>query len=475
MHALVIVCLALVLMLAASPAAGQDASALRRELEEMRRGFEAMKQNYEKSIEALGERLKRLESAPAPTAAPAPPVTPVAPVAQTPPSSTPSALDLLRPRQPFSLYGQRSTGQLLFDFGVAGDFVGNITQKNVDRADAGTFTGRENRFFPREVELNLFGQVDPYARAEVRIESGEEEPGQETGVSLAEASLTLMALPYGFQAKLGQMRARYGWSNQLHEEALPWPDRPAVYRYFFGEEGLTEKGVEATWVAPLPFYLEALAGIFNGDNETAFGRGKLREPLVTGRLRTFFELGDEHAIQFGISVAAGRTPDRHHSILPGADVRYKYRPVGWLHPLLTLGGEAIYSIRRTTVSGDFDVDVDTDGDGVPDLTATETRFEDRTRNRFGWYGYGEVQPWRRWAFGARYDSSQFPVNPGREWAIEPYVTLWMSDFLRFRLAYKHTERSHREGFSANDASGRIADEVLLQATFILGAHPAHPF
>jgi hypothetical protein len=48
-----------------------------------------------------------------------------------------------------------------------------------------------------------------------------------------------------------------------------------------------------------------------------------------------------------------------------------------------------------------------------------------------------------------------------------------SEFLRFRLGYKHTERSHR--LAADAGSGRIVDELLLQATFLLGAHPAHPF
>src|SRR2546422_6378186 len=51
----------------------------------------------------------------------------------------------------------------LFDIGIAGDFVGNLTQKNVEKAQGGTFAGQENRFFPREVELSLFGQIDPYA------------------------------------------------------------------------------------------------------------------------------------------------------------------------------------------------------------------------------------------------------------------------------------------------------------------------
>ena len=308
----------LLLVVLPAVAHAQDNEALRREVEQLRR----QQEQYQKTIEALNERLKRLELQNAPAAAqPAPPATPptagtpaapgapaaaapsappgATPVAQAPggpPTSSPSALDLLSPRQPFSLYQQRGAGQLLFDIGVTGDFVGNLTQRNVQKAQDGTFSGRENRFFPREVELSLFGQIDPYARADVRIEAGEEAPGQDTGVSLAEATITLLALPWGTQAKLGQMRNRYGWSNVVHEHDLPWVDRPDVYRIFFGEDGLVEKGGEATWVPDfLPFYLEVLGGVFDGDNETAFGYGRLTAPLVTGRVRAFFELTDSMA------------------------------------------------------------------------------------------------------------------------------------------------------------------------------------
>ena len=456
MRAFVMVLVGVVVALMPALAHAQEAEALRREIEQLRR----QQEQYQKAIEALSQRLQRLESQPAPTTAQ--PSAPGGSLAQTPsnPSSqmTPlSPVDLARPRQPFGLYQQRGAGQLLFDIGIAGDFVGNLTQKNVEKASAGTFSGRENRFFPREVELSLFGQIDPYARAEVRIESGEEEPGAETGVSLAEAFITLLALPYGTQAKLGQMRNRFGWSNVIHEHDLPWVDRPDVYRAFFGEEGLAEKGLEATWVPDfLPFYLEVLGGVFNGDNETAFGFGRLRAPLATGRVVAFFELTDTMGLQVGTSVANGVTPDRLKSTLVGYDVKYKYRPDGWLHPLLTLGSEGIYSIREVTSD-----------EGDP--------FEKKTKDRFGWYGWAEVQPWRQWAFGARYDNTQYPTMAGRQWAIEPYVSFFPSEFLRFRAAYKHTERTHRDGFDANGGSGRIVDELLFQATFILGAHPAHRF
>lgn len=434
-------------------AVAQEADALRREIEQLRQQSQQAQREYQKALEALTERLQRLESPPQQAA-----TAPV--IVQAPPATAPPSLtDLARPRQPFTLYGERRQGQFLLDFGVVGDFVGNITQRNVEKAQAGTFFGRENRFFPREVELMFFGQIDPYARGEVRIEAAEEfEDGERaTAVNLAEAHLTLLTLPGGTQAKLGFLRNRFGLLNERHREALPQTDQPNVLTKFLGEEGLRESGAEVSWVAPLTFYLEALAGVFNGDNEDAFGRGSLKAPLVTGRLRTFFELGDAHGLQLGISGASGETPDRRRSTLAGFDAKYKWTPEGWRHALLTVAGEALYSNRRVDVFDDA-------GAG-----------EDRTRKRWGWYAYGEIQPWQRWVGGVRYDWTQYPVDPGSEWAIEPYVAFSPSEFLRFRLAYKHTDRSHRVTGPDDRGSARVFDEVLFQATFFLGAHPAHPF
>src|SRR5207244_1758413 len=322
--------------LTCAPAPAQEAEALRKEIEQLQR-----------QLKALGDRLQRLESQP-PPAAPA--------LQPAPPTySGISPIDLARPRQPFSLYQQRGAGQLLFDIGVTDDFVGNVTQSNVEKAQGGTFAGQENRFFPREVELSLFGQIDPYAFAEVRIEAGEDTRGADTKVDLAEASITMLTLPYGTQAKFGQIRNRFGYSNVIHEHDLPWIDRPNVLRNFLGDGGLQEKGLEATIVPDLPFYLEGL---------------------------------------------------------------------------VTVTGEAIYSLRRVLVG------VDTDGDGLTDL------IKKRERDRFGWYTSAEVQPFRRWAAGVRYDWSEFPANPGKERSVEPYITFWPSEFLRFRLAYKNTDRTH---------------------------------
>src|SRR5437870_8242928 len=314
MRARALVVLVCFVGLLAPPAVAQEAEALKKEIEQLR-----------KQLESVTERLRRLEAQPAPVTprlAPPPVPSPTGPPAMAPPPPPGASLtELARPRQPFGLYQQRGAGQLLFDIGIAGDFVGNITQKNVEKAQGGSFSGQENRFFPREVELSLFGQIDPYASAVVRIEAGEEARGADTGVHLAEAHVTLLTLPFGTQARFGQVRNRFGYSNEIHEHDLPWVDRPNVMRNFLGGEGLQEKGLEMTLVPDLPFYIEALAGVFNGDNETAFGRTSLQAPLVTGRLRTFLELGDEHALQLGMSVASGQTGDRNRSTILGWEWR----------------------------------------------------------------------------------------------------------------------------------------------------------
>ena len=122
--------------------------------------------------------------------------------------------------------------------------------------------------------------------------------------------------------------------------------------------------------------------------------------------------------------------------------------------------------------------VDTDGDGIPDTPAPDTTItvgNHRTTTRFGWYAYAEVQPFRRWAGGVRYDYTEQLPSAGASGRSSPYVTFWPSEFLRFRLGYKLTERSQDVGFSTEQASARHVDELFFQATFILGAHPAHPF
>src|SRR5262245_25005992 len=441
--------LALGLALAPAPVRAEDAESLRRELQDVKSQFESMKAGYQKAIDALEKRIESLESRPSAPAAPAPTPSPGEARSTEGPSTAqagglPSAMDLARPRQPFGLYTQRGSGQLLFDIGVAGDFVGDFTSSGVQNSNTCTFPGGCNRVFPRTAEIDLFGQVDPYARAIVIFSAGQEFDGgsSDFNVQLEEAYLTLLTLPFGSQLKLGKMLVRFGLLNPIHEHDQPQTDRPDVLTQFFGQEALNESGGELSWVAPLPFFLEAVAGVFNGDNDVAFGSSSFRLPLVTGRLRTFFE-GDLGAVQLGASGAFGYTADAQASWIWGADVKYKFTPEGWQWPLFTAAGEALFAVKPA--------------------------------RRHGFYVYGEVQPWRRWLAGLRYDWTQYLASVGSQWGIEPYIAFAPSEFLRFRLGYKYTDRGSTRVALNPDGYPRIANELFLQASFFLGAHQTHGF
>jgi hypothetical protein len=456
------------------PAARADeVEALRRELEAMRGQFETMRQQYERRMQELGERLRTLETRPPATSVVRPPATPVTAPAATsvtaPPASTsrgalsaaaapatatdaasgPTPLEIITPRQPFALAQPGSA--LLFDIGASGDFVADFTSNRLEQRHDGTFDGRENRFFPREVSLALFGRVDPYAAAVVRMTAGEESPGEtgreaEISVKLEEANVTLLTLPLDTTARFGLMRPRFGTLNTVHQDDLPQVDRPNVLKQFLGEEELNgEKGLEAYWLLPLPFYEELSAGVFNGDNEQAFGQGSLRDPLVVGRLRSFFELEELGGLQVDLSAATGVTTQDRRNTLAGIGLKYKWAPAtGYGFPLITLAGELLYGNR-----------------GVRDMGV------DRWLERWGAYVYGQYDWTRRWAAGLRYDWTESPVASGRQWALSPYLQFKPSEFLRFRVQYKHT--------SGTGSFERDADELFLQGSFILGAHPTERF
>ena len=324
----------------------------------MRKQFETMKEGYEKAIDRLGERIQQLETRPQPAAAaPAPPGPAAAPAAaQTAPAGP--ARDRGDPAGPgpaapaLRALRHRGPGQLLFDMGVAGDFIGNLTQNNVQQGQ-GRHVLRAARTTSSRARSScrLFGQIDPYARAEVRVEAGEERPGRDRAAP-RRGQPDPAGLPFNTQLKMGQMRNRFGLLNPIHEHDRPSSTRPNVLRCASSATRGSSSGAPSSrgW-RPCPSSSRRWSASFNGDNEAAFGRGKLNEPLVTGRLRTFFELGDAGAIQLGASVANGETPERHRNTLLGFDAKYKYTPEGWQHPLLTVLGEMIYQIRRVNVLG----------------------------------------------------------------------------------------------------------------------------
>jgi len=68
-----------------------------------------------------------------------------------------------------------------------------------------------------------------------------------------EGFITFTALPAGFVARGGKMRAAFGKVNTLHNHVLPWVDRPLVSQNLVGgEDGIDDAGFSVQHIIPAP-------------------------------------------------------------------------------------------------------------------------------------------------------------------------------------------------------------------------------
>jgi hypothetical protein len=226
--------------------AQENPQALRQEIDQLRKDFEALKQQYGDRLATLEAKLAATEGTPpAATAAPAEPPTVAVPA---------GAQGAGGPAGALPVYGPATASSKIFnpDIAVIGDFLGAAGSNRVNPPPA---------LEMHESEAALQAIVDPYARADFFIAFGEE------GVELEEGFLTLTSLPGGLLTKVGKTRAAFGKVNTLHNHILPWADRPLVTNNLVGgEEGIGGAGISVARLIPNPWlFLEATGQVFRGD------------------------------------------------------------------------------------------------------------------------------------------------------------------------------------------------------------------
>ena len=83
----------------------------------------------------------------------------------------------------------------------------------------------------------------------------------------------------------------------------------------------------------------------------------------------------------------------------------------------------------------------------------------------GAYVLGQQQFHKDLYFGVRLDWTENPLDDSQEaWGVTPYVSWYWSEFLRWRFSYQH-----------RNLEDETENVFWLQATWIFGAHPAHPY
>ena len=309
-----------------------------------------------------------------------------------------------------------------------------------------------------ESEVGFQAIIDPYARGDFFLTFGEE------GVGLEEGYVTFTALPAGFVARAGKMRAAFGKINTLHNHVLPWIDRPLVTENLVGgEDGIDDAGLSITRILPAPkgLFLEATGQVFRGDtgtqtyftpagttiDQTLFTASRKSDVSTVAHLRAYKDITDSTNLDLGLSYARGHNDSGSALItnLYGADATVRWKPLRRsIYHSFVGRTELIWSQREQLPT--------------PALASLQRAF--------GMYASADYQFARRWFVGARYDWSErardmFQKDKGAS----ATLTYWPSEFSQVRGQYRFTR--YANGFTEN--------QLLMQLQFSLGAHGAHPF
>ncbi len=407
----------------------------------------------EDRVIALEGKIRTMESAQAPQASPAQPSQPAATAeggvqasAQTTVPAVPSPNEtqagIVNTGGQLPVYGGASAASKALnpDVSVIGDFIGAAGGNSAPPlATLQPFPSLEMH----ESEIGLQAIIDPYARGDFFFSFGEQ------GVNLEEGYITFTALPAGFVAKVGKMRAAFGKVNLMHNHVLPWVDRPLVTTNLVGgEDGIDDAGVSVERILPAPkgIFLEAIGQLFRGDSDDVFHAQQRSDVSTVEHLRAYKDITESTNLDIGLSYARGHNdgslalPGDFITQLYGIDATLRWKPLRRsIYHSFIARSEFIWSQRQ------------------------QLPMEQRA---LGYYVSGDYQLGRRWFTGGRFDSSgrsQFSNLTDRGAAAT--LTYWPSEFSQIRGEYRFTHY----------AENRDSNELLMQLIFSLGAHGAHPF
>ncbi len=437
-----------------APAADPRVDQLERRLTELERQYRQDLEARDQEIDALRQQLQSNQPTPTTPASPAPAGAATDDVERTR-QDVLRDLDARDADLPLPL---RTPADFNPDMAVIVDTVGTYSPDRENDA--------YNRFDVREAELDLRAAVDPRADgvlvlaferdvenpifAEQGGEEEEEGGGPETSAGVEEAYIFLhdFGVP-NLTAKLGRFHLRFGRQNILHLHDLPTTDPAFVSQAFLAPEALIDSGISLSYVVPsdlvggqyVELIGEVIAGEGAGSESPVFGGDlSVDSPGFNGHVLWNTDLAQNVNFELGGSWLTGER-DADNGLdanLFGVDATLLLTDStggfrNWLFQ-----SEAIYGV------------VDNEGG---------------TEESFGAYVLGQRQLNRDVYAGLRLDWTQNPDDADQEaWGVTPYVSWYWSEFLRFRASYQH-----------RDGDRNAEDIVYLQATWIFGAHPPHPY
>jgi len=225
------------------------------------------------------------------------------------------------------------------------DFMGSYFSQS-ERLELGGHAPESSGLALTGGEFAALANIDPFFRFDMAFNFAHME--------LEEMYLTSLALPWSFQVRAGKFLAKVGRHNNLHPHSWHFSIHPLPNQYLFGAEGLGAPGVELSWLAPLPWYVELVAAAQQGLEEGSFRTKDLdagdpgwKDFVHPFRLVSYFDLADNWGLQVAGNAVLGPSPfepdEGFRTYALGADLFLKWRPIGW--------GDSGYTYVSLTLEG----------------------------------------------------------------------------------------------------------------------------
>lgn len=456
--------------------AGDEIQALREEIAQM-------KKNYEARIAALEARLKEAESKAA--AAPAPARAQV------------GAGNAFNPQISLILDGVYFRDNKK---GASPEMYDHLD--GINHAHGPAHDGLERGFNLRETELLFSATVSPHFDAAAMLTVSEH-----GDVRLEEAYFDTRSLPYGLKVRGGKFLSGIGYLNGQHPHQWDFVDQNLPYRTLLGEHGLADTGLRLSWLPPTGNWYTLLGVELLQGKEQTFATSGL--PTPTGRkdgaplagtaagslaaqkagprLTTVFakfgpDLGANHALQFGGWIAKASQHQEVHDHTDedpasqvaalegkakawGLDAVYKYDAGRY-------GGQGSFKLVGEYLRLNKDLRIAFHENGA--LVGQTRNYAQDGLVVQGTYGFLP-----HWRVGLRYDASGLSKNEVKgpdgvreKWNKSDRWTLALTraidHFSLFRVQWSR-------GNLSVDGAKEKTHQLFLQYQHSLGAHGAHGF
>jgi hypothetical protein len=345
----------------------------------------------------------------------------------------------------------------------------------------GYLLGNESDLLPaglslNETELAIESNIDDYFHGWASIALDND--NGDTKVSVEEAYINTLTLPYGLTAKGGRFFSDVGYLNHVHAHAWDFADQPLVYRAFLDNQ-YGDDGLQLKWVAPLDLFVEVGAELGRGGVFPGGGTYRAGVPAKSAFVHIGDDLGASNSYRLGLSYLhisddrrdSGQDLTTSFSGSTGtaiADAVWKWAPNGnpTRHNAMV---SAEYFWRHERGGLVYD-------------PATRMLASDYRGHQGGFYVQGVYQFIPQWRFGLRYDRLQAQnalSDPATGTSLETladsghhprrYTAMldWShSEFSRVRFQYDRDQ---------SRPDGRTDNQIFVQYIFALGSHPAHSF